>query len=194
MNPGVSAVVLLIDGLFTCFFGYRLLRITLGIAGFLLGAAALGGLAASLHAPAVVTLVVALVGGIGGLLLAVLLFRVGVFMLGCGAGALLAGVVSAGAAQPVPFWVLVGAGIAGGVLALLLQRPVISVLTGFSGAALAVAGLFQLLGRYQIPRVPSPEALRPAPGQFLWLALAWVVLGVAGSLVQLAGGRKQPES
>jgi len=89
--------------------------------------------------------------------------------------------------------VLVVAGIAGGVLALLLQRPVVSILTAFAGAWGIVAGVCHFTGWADIRTGLLAPGLLPAPAPGFFIALGgWFLLGVLGSLVQLrAGGRKR---
>lgn len=190
MSGSAVAVAAVAAGALLCFFGYRLLRVTLGIVGFLaFGLLAAWGAMDLLHASQTVVLVAALCGGIIGTLLAVLLFRFGVFVLGAGGGALLASMIMTQVGRPPALWMLAGVGLAGGVLALLLQRPVVSILTAAGGAALAVAGVFQLLGREQLLHGPA----RAMPVFGWWMALAWVALGIVGSVVQLVGRRQQEE-
>ncbi|MBM3314226.1 DUF4203 domain-containing protein, partial [candidate division WOR-3 bacterium] len=143
------------------------------------------------HASKLVSAGVGLVAGVAGLLLAVLLFHVGVFLLGASGGALLVHVLVATGGRGFPLWVYAGAGLAGGLMALLLQRPVISLLTALGGASVVVAGAFQLLGRYRLPASFDAAAVRPEPGQLPLMLVCWIALVVAGAAVQLAGKGKK---
>lgn len=182
-NPTVAVLTVVVGGLI-CFFGYRLLRITLGIVGFAVGALLAGAVAAALGAGPVVLWVAALVGGITGAILAALLYKIGLFLLGAGAGALCAALVTTGAiGKPAPLWLFVG-GIAGGIITLFLQRVLVSGLTALIGAYGVVLGIAHLLprsGAHPLTIViSSPQ-----------LVALWLGLGVVGTLVQLATGKKK---
>ncbi|MEO0081691.1 MAG: DUF4203 domain-containing protein [candidate division WOR-3 bacterium] len=186
---GVLAMVL---GMLVCFLGYRLIRVTLGIAGFLVGAAIVCWLVSMITGVAPLFVVIAaLVGGIIGTVLAVLLYKAGVFLLGAAAGALVAGFVTVGTGHTPTSLVLIAAGIVAGVVTVLLERPLVSVLTAFGGALAAVAGLFQLCGWFRIVDGYKGLAGLRAAGALYWLALgSWVVLGVLGTVVQLKHKKK----
>src|SRR5512134_726678 len=90
-----AAIVLLLGGLLSCFAGYRVFRIVLGIYGFILGAL----LASSF--PGVdqtwLMVIAALVGGLVGALILIAAYFVGVALIGAGIGALLANAIWASA-------------------------------------------------------------------------------------------------
>jgi len=71
-----------------------------------------------------------------------------------------------------------------------LQRYVIIVSTAFGGAWTALVGVFALIGdRLGLEAASRNDVwlaypLSPAPGQ-RWVLLAWIVLGIAGVVVQL---------
>ncbi len=177
--PGIVGVVL---GLVVTFFGYRLLKFTLVVAGFALGAY-LGGLVAS-RAGAGNWLIIAagVVLGVVAGLVTVWLFKLSVFLLGAVAGALIA-LVFAGSAVGTQLLVLAVGALAGGIAALVIQRPVLSLLTAFVGAWWLVAGLFSIFGISRLRLGNGAEM--PV------MALLWLGLGGAGFLVQLfLTGRK----
>ena len=151
----VSPVLLLIAGFIFCFFGYRLLRLTLGLAGFGVGLA-LGLLIAGLipGTSQVLTIILGIVFGILGAILATALYKFGVFLLGAGAGALIAGVVVAATGWHYPMIARVLAAIAGGILTLILERPLISILSALAGAWGIVLGAFRLFGWHHVSAHP----------------------------------------
>ncbi len=176
----VSPVLLLTAGFVVCFLGYRLLRLTLGLAGFGVGMA-LGLLIAGLipGTSQVLTLILAIVFGILGAILAMALYKFGVFLLGAGAGALIAGVVVAATGWHYPMIARVLAAIVGGILTLILERPLISILSALAGAWGIVLGAFGLFGWHHV----SAGSHRPA-NYGVMIAL-WFVLGLTGIMVQL---------
>lgn len=183
----VSPVVLLIAGIIICFFGYRLLRLTLGLAGFGVGFA-LGLLFAGVipGANQVLTIILAVVFGILGAFLATALFKFGVFLLGAGVGVLVASIIVTATAWHYPMIARVIGAIAGGILTLILERPLISILSAFAGAWAIVLGTFRLFGWHRT----SSDALGP-PSNYGVMIACWLVLGLVGAVIQLRSSHRQ---
>jgi hypothetical protein len=191
-----AAIILLIGGIISCFAGYRVFRLVLGIYGFILGALLASGLVGTEHA--VWMVVASLVGGVIGALILIAAYFVGVALLGAGIGALAASLIWASLGREPGAIVVILFSIAGALGALALQRYVIIGATAFGGAWTIVVGALALSGR----RVAVDAAARnnvwlaypmnPAPGNY-WILLVWLALAVTGVLVQLrvtARGRK----
>ena len=118
-----AAIVLVAGGLLSCFAGYRVFRVVLGIYGFILGA-----LLASSFMGAEQTLwmiVAALAGGLAGSVILILAYFVGVALIGAGVGALTANVAWAAFGREPGMWAVILLAIAGALAALALQRYVI---------------------------------------------------------------------
>lgn len=191
-----AALLLLVSGLVSCFAGYRVFRVVLGIYGFILGA-----LMASSFMGTDQTLwmlVAALAGGLVGAAILVLAYFVGVALIGAGAGALLANAIWTSFGREPGVIVVVVMAIVGALGALALQRYVIVISTAFGGAWTAIVGGFALAGDRAAGRAAARNDVwlaypfDPAPGQ-RWVIALWLVAGVAGALVQLgvtAKGRK----
>ena len=185
----VSPVLLLIAGFVICFLGYRLLRLTLGLAGFGVGLAlglAVAGLIPDISQ--VFTIVIGIVCGILGAVLATLLFKVGVFLLGAGAGVLVASVVVAATGWHYPMLARLIAAIAGGILTLILERPLISVLSAFAGGWGIVFGTFKLFGWHHVT-----AGAKTPPANYGVMIACWLVVGLIGAGIQLraADGKKK---
>ncbi|HEX2454913.1 MAG TPA: DUF4203 domain-containing protein [Vicinamibacterales bacterium] len=189
-----AALLLVVGGLLSCFAGYRIFRIVLGIYGFILGA-----LLASSAMGTDQTLwmiVAAVVGGLVGALILIAAYFVGVALIGAGIGALVANVVAASLGREPHIFVLILLAVVGALAALALQRYVIIVSTAFGGAWTAIVGALALKG----DRVASQAAahndvwlaypLNPAPGQ-RWVILVWLALGAAGLIAQLSTPEKR---
>jgi Domain of unknown function (DUF4203) len=189
-----AALLLVVGGLLSCFAGYRIFRIVLGIYGFILGA-----LLASSAMGTDQTLwmiVAAVVGGLIGALILIAAYFVGVALIGAGIGALVANVVAASLGREPHIFVLILLAVVGALAALALQRYVIIVSTAFGGAWTAIVGALALKG----DRVASQAAahndvwlaypLNPAPGQ-RWVILVWLALGAAGLIAQLSTPEKR---
>jgi uncharacterized protein DUF4203 len=183
-----AAIILLIGGLLSCFAGYRVFRVVLGIYGFILGA--LMASSAMGTEQTMWMIVAAIVGGLIGALILIAAYFVGVALIGAGMGALAANLIWAGLGREPHVIAVIALSILGAVVALWLQRYVIIVATAFGGAWTAVVGALALAG----DRVAGTAAakndvwlaypLNPAPGQ-QWVIVVWLALGVAGLIAQL---------
>src|SRR5918994_3663593 len=118
-----AAVVLLAGGLLSCFAGYRVFRIVLGIYGFILGALLASSAMGTDQTFWMV--VAALLGGLIGALILIAAYFVGVALIGAGIGALAANLIWAWFNREPGLLVVILLSIAGALGALALQRYVI---------------------------------------------------------------------
>ena len=151
-----SALLAIVAGILICFWGYRLLKASLAIIGFVAGAYA-GWELGLMHFPAgsAILLVCALVGGLIGLVLCVWLYFLGVFLLGAMAGTVIAQAfigVTGHEVQPLLYF---GVPILCGLIALVLQKLMIS-------ASTAVSGSYLIMRRLAIHRRRTGRFLRLA--------------------------------
>jgi hypothetical protein len=193
---GTTALVFILVGILSSFVGYRLFKIILGIWGFIGGAIITSYLLQFYFQVMGNSLLIgALVGGIVGVVLFLGLYKVGIFGLGALLGFSLATMVIAargGEADPLVFGL---SALLGGIMALLLQRPMIIISTAFSGAWLLVIGLasflkipFNLLEMLKNPRVVVQQEIY----SFVWVVL-WLIVGIAGSVIQFKYGGHKPK-
>jgi hypothetical protein len=183
------AIVLVLGGTLACFAGYRLLRVVLGLYGFILGAMIASSMMASSNTMGMV--IAAVVGGIVGALILVFAYFVGVALIGAGLGALLANVIwTQVRVTEVPWQLAIGAAVVGAFTAMVLQRYVIIVGTAFSGSWTLIVGALTAAGDRILARTASAAdawvfyPISPAPGQ-RWVSFAWVIVGLIGTGVQL---------
>jgi hypothetical protein len=189
ITPPVAVAV----GILTCFFGYRILKLTLGIMGFMAAATAGWTLGLSL-APnnSGVALICAVIAGLIGAALCIWLFFLGVFLLGASAGAVVAAAFfNASGSQPQAILILIFA-VVFGIVALVMQKFMIIASTAFSGSYLAVAGIFRLLLHVQNDAPLWFDRLQPrSSGASGYVALAcWIVLGLAGLSFQYRSSQR----
>src|SRR5438874_2459357 len=190
-----AALLLLLGGALSCFAGYRLFRLVVGIYGFIPGAMLASALMAASNTMGLI--LAPIVGGLPGALLLVCAYFGGIELVGAGLGALILhvtwGYVRTG--DPPPSAVIVMS-IAGSIAAMLLQRYVIIVATAFGGAWPMIVGVLVAAGHRGVARAASADVwilypMTPAPGQG-WVPIAWVGLGLIGTAVQLGvTGRKK---
>jgi hypothetical protein len=177
---GVSGVGLAVVGLLLCFVGLRSIHLAVLASGFALGWLVAEGLGASLAVAAIVAVCVGVVGWV----LATVVFRAALFVVGGIAG----GVIGAKL-----FGLL--SGDAGNVLLAIIFVVAVAVLTGlaaqrfhetaaigacaFGGAGLALSGVARFwpdtLGFLRTPDTPAEAVIGAA---------VWVVLGALGWSVQ----------
>ncbi len=190
-----AAIVLLLSGIVSCFFGYRLFRIVLALSGFILGALAASSIFGMSDTGPM--LIAALVGGLVGAAILFFAYFLGVALTGAVLGAVLANFAMGAADRSPNFLLVVFLSIAGAAAAMYLQRYFIIVGTGFGGAWTMIVGAMALVGDRAAQAAAAANnvwvlyPLNPAPGQ-RWVPIAWLLLGAIGTGVQLGitGGEK----
>jgi hypothetical protein len=191
-----AALVLLLGGAVSCFYGYRSFRIVLAIFGFVIGALIPSSFL-SMSSGTWTILAVALAGGLMGAGVMFAAYFVGVSLVGAGLGAVAANLMFAATGQDPHYMVLVLLTLLGAAAAMYLQRYFIIVGTAFGGAWTLIVGAAALFGdRTALAAAAANDVwvaypLNPAPGRG-WVKLAWIVLGLVGATVQLGwtGGER----
>lgn len=184
-----AAIILVLGGLLSCFAGYRVFRVVLGFFGFVLGALLTSSVMGTDQTAYMV--VAAIVGGIVGALILVAAYFVGVALIGAGAGALAVNLIWASLGREPHIVIVILFAIAGALGALALQRYVIVTATSFGGAWTIIVGALALMGDKVAVEAAARNnvwlayPMNPAPGQ-RWVLVAWIVIGLAGVIVQLA--------
>jgi Domain of unknown function (DUF4203) len=183
-----AALILLVGGLLSCFAGYRVFRVVLGIYGFILGAL----LASSAVGPEQTLWMIgaALVGGLLGALIMIAAYFVGVALIGAGLGAGAAHLLWSGMGSEPGMIAVIVLSILGALLALWMQRYVIIVATAFGGAQTAIVGGVALFGDGGAADAAARSVYRVYPLDPLpatqWDLIGWLILGLVGVGVQLA--------
>ncbi len=208
----IGAIISILIGIAFCFFGYRIFRILLAVLGFIAGALAGVAVAQLIMAaqetvanPALYLILGGLIGGVIGAVLLIFLYVVGIFLLGAALGALLAYAITPALTsdQTALIVAVILLGLIGGVLALVLQRALIIISTSFSGAWTIVSGFSLLLSpRRGLAMGPISGRLQgiTAPTAAMTTStiislVAWIVLAIAGMVVQFAWtGKKKPKA
>jgi hypothetical protein len=198
-----AAAVLLLGGIVVCFFGQRLFRQSLAIVGFVMGAGAASSIfGVSDRTPMVIA---GIAGGLLGAFILYTAYFVGVALVGAGLGAVAATAGFSLLHREPPVLAVVLCAVAGAVIATYLQRYVVIVASGVTGALMMVHGAIGLaaepLGLADPGGVWVLYPLDPAPGQ-KWVPIAWGVLALIGIAVQLGWtggdrnrvGRRKPKA
>lgn len=176
----MTAVMFLVLGAVLCFYGARSVRLAVLVAGF--GGAWL--LADELSATLTTTIIVAVAGALGALVLTSLLSRFVVFatgfILGGAVGTKLFELLDRGDASWLLAVVFIPAcALVCGFLAGRFRHPFLVWASAFAGAALILTGI----GR--IDTEPTKELHRPDSAlSAVVLAVLWIALGLTGRSVQ----------
>jgi hypothetical protein len=186
----IAAGVLTFGGALSCFLGYRLFRIVLGLYGFLIGAY-VTSLVMGQQASAFTLVMAVLGGGVLGAILMVAAYFMGVGLIGAGLAALLLNLVWRFVGGEPPTWLLVLVAVIGALGALSIVRHVVIFGTAIAGAWTLIVGGLALAGSPAAARAASTGdvwvfyPLGPTPGE-KWQLAAWFLLSVAGVAVQIA--------
>ena len=178
-------------GFIHCFFGYRIFKIMLGLTGFALGFILAIAAGYTISNDDMVVLVIGIVGGLIGAGLLVVLYMIGVFVIGALLGGLIASFASGFLlANPEPAIVLISA-ILSGVLALFFQKLMIILSTSFSGAWGVVVGIsFFVIKDFKFTNLEF--LIQSGQTQLVAMTASWVVLGLTGLIVQYRALPKEP--
>lgn len=183
LNASVAAAVA--AGSLYCFLGYRTLKIVICLTGFLLAAVLAGALCAQIsQGNLLVTGLGALVAGVIGAVALLTLYKAGVFCLGMSGGAVIAETFLGGRDDLWVVAAVLGAGLAGGVAALVLERVIMTLATAALGAWMIVGGVAYLYFGPEVVDV-AEEPLTVGGHRFVLVA-CWAVLGTAGALCQFS--------
>lgn len=178
----------IIAGILVCFWGYRIFKLVLGLAGFLAGAWLF--YMVGMHftgRPGVLTIILTIFGGLIGASLSVFFYYIGLFLVGALGGWHLGMLIAGATWTALVLAVPIALAVVGGILAIFFQKLVVVVSTAFFGAWGIVAGGFYFLGSGLFPAdlfmrpVPALESLRAMNPLFV---LVWFALAAAGLVYQ----------
>lgn len=182
------ALLLVLGGALACFAGHRLFRIVLAIYGFILGAMMASSVMGITNTTGM--LVAAAVGGLVGAGILVFAYFIGIALAGAGLGAFVAH-IGYGYVRPgdPPVAVVIVLAVCGALVAMVLQRYVVIVVTAFAGAWTVILGGLALAGDMRVLRAAAGDVwilypLTAATGR-AWVPAAWIVLGLVGTGMQL---------
>jgi len=170
-------------GALQCFYGYRIFKFILGLIGFLLGSVLAAAIGYNFTQEVILVFLIGLVGGFIGAALMTALYFVGIFVIGSFFGGILGVVLYAVAeSYPDPAALLILAVIAG-VIALVFQKFMIIVSTGFGGSWMVVTGI-AYFATQAINFSNLNQIFRPDGSHLYALILCWLALGIVGVIVQ----------
>ena len=179
-------VFTLIMGIVECFFGYRMLKIILGITGFIVIGWLCAGFADEiLGNHPLIALIAGLIGGVIGSVMVIGFFVFGVFILGALLGLLIGQDISTIILGSVNPFIVISLVIIGGFAAIITYKGMIIISTSFIGAYLIVFSIGRLVGMQNaIVRFLHFNGLRESGGQFFIMLLFCALVGIAGIIIQ----------
>ncbi len=173
-------------GLAECFIGYKILRVLIVIFGFFLGAI-VGLHFGTMLFPSTLILaaIVGLVGAVLGGLLMLPLFYAGVFVIGGWFGFLVAAAVAGAAGWHIAPVFFILPAIVAGILAVLLRKLLLVLVTATGGAWIVVICTFALIrGPDVLSQLYDPWSLGRGP------FIGWLVLAILGAIAQYSWGER----
>jgi len=172
------------------FAGYKLFRLVLALTGFGLAGAVAGLLAGILSQGDLLIMGgAALLGGFCGACALFFLYRTGVFCLGFIGALVFAWQALHGSGEAWAPWAIFGLALAGGLGALLLEKPAMTLATSVIGGWLVAAAAAILLLGAEAPSQFRENSL-DIPTETGWLLLAiWALVSILGLVVQFRMGR-----
>lgn len=174
---GLSIII----GAIQCFFGYRIFKVILGFIGFILGGTITAAFVFGIYHQKIIALLTGLIGGFIGSALMVALYFIGIFLIGAFLGMVLGAALFAAGNNPEPAVLLI-LGVIAGVIALIFQKFMIIVSTGFVGAWSVVAGIAHFCGLIDLTNIDKLS--RSAGSRIDALLFCWLALGLFGVFVQ----------
>jgi len=172
-------------GLIYCFVGYKLLKFVLGLTGFIIaGSVAVLLINWATDGHALSMIIALIIGGTSGAFALFFLFRTGIFAVGMLGMTIFANNFLGDRPESWSPLAIIGLGIVGGLIALVLERPVLALATATIGSWMIVAG-----GTYFLTDAPEITDIRDAfvveSDQMLQLVV-WAVLAATGFTAQLS--------
>jgi hypothetical protein len=179
----LALVLMAAAGLLYCFLGYRLFRLVLGITGFALaGAVAALFVGWLLFGHPLAMALAFLLGGLCGAMALFFLYRTGVFLLGFLGALVVAYQLLSARPEAWGPWAIVGAALAGGLLALALERPAMKLATAAIGAWLCTYAIaFMAWGESAVEPWTDVTAIQ---GTGAGVVALWAFLTLLGAVFQ----------
>ncbi|GAB9477388.1 hypothetical protein Gpo141_00014455 [Globisporangium polare] len=200
VGPGIAAVLAILVGFNVCLFGYRLLRPVIFVCGFLAGGLLMALIVecafGSMAWVALASWIGFLTGGALSGYVVLMLYDVGLFIIGALAGSLLAFTLNTALVYRVfpsqldvmLVILVIVLGIVGGLLVWRVEKPVIILATSFIGADAVVWGVGYFAGKYPSRARLKQFHYRDAQGHWFYsIPSAWWGYLVALVLLFLFG-------
>ncbi len=191
-TPLVTGTILLLTGLLLLGWGYKLFRLTMAVAGLLIGASLGWQIGMQLSPQGWFPIATSVVGAVVLAALMPLVRKLGLFVLGFAAAWGVAMLVLGPPSDAVSLATAAGAGLVGGVVGMFVEKLLLVVATSYLGAMAAVLGFGSMTGWGMEPG--QFLAASQQPGTYPVAVLASVLaLWFGGLLFQLQGRKRKKD-
>lgn len=186
-SPDSAVIIYLVAGILSCFFGYKILRIVLGLWGLVLGFTLgyqLFEMQAQVNPQA--QLIVSIVLGLFLGWIGYRLIKFAVFLLGALAGYMISSMLISSGAIPDNLLIQGGIAIVSGFLTMAFQRPLLIMGTAGGGAWLTALAISPSLGQnFDITKFwQNPDIFQQFQVHLGGLYGVWLGLTLLGILIQ----------
>ena len=189
-DPGALGLLALVGaGAVLCFLGLSRFRFSIGFVGAVVGIELAGQLSMAQGWGALVTVILAVLGGAALSTLFVLFPFLGIFGLGAMLASSLVSLAAQAAHAAMEPLRMVLAALIGGFGALLLRKPVVVVATALYGALMMMAGLFALFRHRGLKGAVETLGSMAQTGDAVLFLLCVAVLVTGGLVVQFRYGK-----
>ena len=186
------AIALIASGVITCFWGYRLFKVVLGVTGFVTGGTLAWTVLTEAGYGEMVTVVGTFLAALLGAAAMFSLFFAGVFLFGCSMGLLMAvAILSLLGGELNVVAVSIFSSVSG-LVTLWFRKVLVVASTALTGAWSVLSGVAYLVGDLDlIGSLANPELLRTQGGLFYAVMALWFSIGMSGIAVQMRAQRKR---
>jgi hypothetical protein len=186
------AMALIASGMITCFFGYRLFKVVLAIAGFVTGGALAWTVLTAAGYGQWVTIAGTLLAALVGSVAMFSLFSAGVFLFGCALGLLMAVVILSAIGSELNVVVVSIFVLVYGLVTLWFRKVLVVASTALTGAWSVLSGVTYFVGDLDlIGALAKPELFRTEGGMYYAVLALWLLIGISGIAIQMRTQRKR---
>ncbi len=186
------AIALIASGVITCFWGYRLFKVVLGVTGFVTGGALAWTVLTAAGYGQMVTIAGTLLAALLGGLAMFSLFFAGVFLFGCAMGLLMAVVILSALGGELNVVAVSIFSLVNGLVTLWFRKVLVVASTALTGAWSVVSGVAYFAGDLDlVGALSEPELLRTQGGLYYAVLALWFLIGISGIAVQMRAQRKR---
>ena len=190
--PDTFAVALIASGVITCFWGYRLFKVVLGVTGFVTGGALAWTVLTEAGYGEMVTIAGTLLAALLGAAVLFSLFFGGVFLFGCAMGLLMAIAILSVLGGELNVVAVSIFSLVNGLVTLWFRKVLVVASTALTGAWSVLSGVAYFAGDLDlVGGLAKPELLRTQGGLYYAVLALWFLIGMSGIAIQMKAQRKR---
>jgi hypothetical protein len=184
----VITIISIVIGLLMCFFGYKLFRIWLAVAGLILGAFLGNYLGVLLAGGGSWPIIGAIVVGVLLAMLAYFLYKFGAIVVGALLGAMLLPIILSVFGVGSAWWITLVGAIIGGLIAGMFLKEFIIIGSSFQGSYMAIGGVYALITNKSYLETQNQNLL-----SLPWyILIAIIALTIVAAIMQMKYTKDNP--